>query len=84
VVRQRLNCALNELSTNATSGGRRALTAKAKLSGHWVDYSENKNRNVIYAISDEPAPKPRKPALTREEWVAEFCDPAIDDQRHET
>jgi phage terminase small subunit len=53
-----------------------ALTAKAKLSGHWVDYSENKNRNVIYAISDQP--------LTIEEWEEEFCRPTIEDQRHGT
>jgi phage terminase small subunit len=44
-----------------------ALTAKAKLSGHWVDYSENKNSNVIYRISDRP--------LTEAEWNEQYCHP---------
>jgi phage terminase small subunit len=42
-----------------------ALTVKAKLSGHWVDYSENKNRNVIYAISDQP--------MSEAEWEEKYC-----------
>lgn len=40
-----------------------ALTAKAKLSGLWIDRTEAKNENVNYVISDEP--------LTAEEWAAE-------------
>jgi hypothetical protein len=42
-----------------------ALTVKAKLSGHWVDRTDNKTSNVNYTISDE--------LLTDEEWAAEFC-----------
>ena len=42
-----------------------ALTVKAKLSGHWVDRTDNKTNNVIYTISDEP--------LTEEEWAAKYC-----------
>ena len=41
-----------------------ALTVKAKLSGHWVDRSENQTSNVIKTISSEP--------LTTEEWAAKY------------
>jgi hypothetical protein len=41
-----------------------ALTVKAKLSGHWVDRTDNKTSNGIYAISDEP--------LTDLEWAAKY------------
>jgi hypothetical protein len=44
----------------AIFGSSRGTDAKAKLSGNWVDYSENKNNNMIYAIGDRP--------LTAEEW----------------
>jgi hypothetical protein len=40
-----------------------ALTAKAKLSGKWVDRAEQRNSNVQYVISDQP--------MTEEEWAAE-------------
>jgi phage terminase small subunit len=40
-----------------------ALIAKTKLLGKWVERSEQRNTNVNYAISDEPA--------TKEEWIAE-------------
>ena len=42
-----------------------ALVMKAKLSGHWLDRTENKTSNVIYHISDEP--------LSVEEWAEKWC-----------
>jgi hypothetical protein len=42
-----------------------ALVMKAKLSGHWLDRTENKTSNVIYHISDEP--------LSVEEWEEKWC-----------
>jgi phage terminase small subunit len=56
-----------EIQQLATKAGQHsaaiaALIAKAKLAGRWVERSEQRNTNVNYAISDEPASK--------EEWVA--------------
>ena len=70
-----------DIQTRATAKGQysaavAALTAKAKLSGHWVDYSDNKNSNVTYVVRDEP--------LTEAEWEEQFCRPAIEDQRHQS
>jgi hypothetical protein len=42
-----------------------ALTVKAKLSGHWVDRTDNKTSSVIYAVTDEP--------LTENEWIAKHA-----------
>jgi hypothetical protein len=42
-----------------------ALTVKAKLSGHWVDRTDNKTSNIIYAVADEP--------LTEDEWSAKHA-----------
>jgi hypothetical protein len=47
-----------------------ALTAKAKLAGFWDDRVDNKNRNVIYAISDRE--------LTEEEWDEKYCRETAD------
>jgi hypothetical protein len=42
-----------------------ALTVKAKLSGHWIDRTDNKTTNVVYAVADEP--------LTEDEWSAKHA-----------
>jgi hypothetical protein len=42
-----------------------ALTVKAKLSGHWIDRTDNKTSNVVYAVADEP--------LTEDEWIAKHA-----------
>ena len=42
-----------------------ALIAKAKLAGRWVDRAEQRNTNVVYAISDEP--------MSAEEWEHQSC-----------
>jgi hypothetical protein len=56
---------IQQLATEAGqhSAAIAALIAKAKLAGRWVDRTEQRNTNVNYAISDEPA--------TKEEWIAE-------------
>ena len=38
-----------------------ALTAKAKLSGLWIERQQSENTNVNYAVSDEPQ--------TEQEWA---------------
>lgn len=38
-----------------------ALTAKAKLSGLWIERQQSENTNVNYAVSDEPQ--------TEKEWA---------------
>jgi hypothetical protein len=60
-----LNHPLRSLAKGHYSAAVWALTVKAKLSGHWIDRTDNKTSNVIYAISDEP--------LTEEEWAAKYC-----------
>ena len=40
-----------------------ALIAKAKLAGRWIDRAEQRNTNVVYAVSDKP--------MTEGEWIAE-------------
>jgi hypothetical protein len=42
-----------------------ALVAKAKLAGRWVERAEQRNTNVVYAVSDEP--------MSAEEWEHQFC-----------
>jgi hypothetical protein len=56
---------IQQLATKAgqLSAAIAALIAKAKLAGRWVDRTEQRNTNVNYAISDQPASK--------EEWIAE-------------
>jgi hypothetical protein len=56
---------IQQLATKAgqLSAAIAALIAKAKLAGRWVDRTEQRNTNVNYAISDQPA--------TKEEWIAE-------------
>ena len=55
---------LKALAKGHYSAAVSALTVKAKLSGHWVDRSENQTSNVIKTISSEP--------LTTEEWAAKY------------
>jgi hypothetical protein len=56
---------IQQLATKAgqLSAAIAALIAKAKLAGRWVDRTEQRNTNVNYAITDQPA--------TKEEWIAE-------------
>jgi hypothetical protein len=58
------------LANGSFSAAISALVAKAKLSGFWVDRAENKNSNVVYAISDRE--------LTEEEWTEKYCRPSED------
>jgi phage terminase small subunit len=41
-----------------------ALVAKAKLAGRWVDRAEQRNTNVVYAVSDK--------SMSDEEWTETF------------
>ena len=56
---------IQERATNAGqySAAIAALIAKAKLAGRWIDRTEQRNTNVVYAVSDKP--------MTEEEWIAE-------------
>src|ERR1017187_7910474 len=49
------------------SAATQAFTAKAKLSGNWIERAVNENVNVNYAIGDEPE--------TAEEWSAKYSNP---------
>jgi hypothetical protein len=42
-----------------------ALIAKSKLAGRWIDRAEQRNTNVVYAVSDKP--------MSDEEWEHQFC-----------
>ena len=48
-----------DIQKRATKAGQHsaaiaALIAKAKLAGRWVDRAEQRNTNVVYAVSDRP------------------------------
>jgi phage terminase small subunit len=51
------------MSTKQPAAAVSALTAKAKLSGLWVERAENANLNVNHDVSGEPA--------SAEEWEAQ-------------
>jgi hypothetical protein len=58
-----------DIQRRATKAGQHsaaiaALIAKAKLAGRWVDRAEQRNTNVVYAVSDKP--------MSEEEWTQRF------------
>jgi hypothetical protein len=52
-----------------------ALIAKAKLAGRWVDRAEQRNTNVVYAVSNKP--------MSEEEWTQRFVTEDSADARSE-
>ena len=69
---QPIQCAGKRVDVRPTGRRKPARTAKAKLSGHWVDRGENKTSNVVYEISDRE--------LTEEEWMAKYCPESVADR----
>ena len=56
------------IEDGAHSAAVQALTAKAKLSGHWIERAVNENINAHYAISDKP--------MSQAEWDKAYTTPA--------